>query len=352
MPATGNVHEAMSNDEIVSRALSTFRTHPWEALPESLKRGLCLFSAQSKTPLALYGGYLRDAYLGIRARDLDILACGGIPDIKALLGTPEALPFEVLNLDETKAGGLVVSIRLPAENLFYRLDFINVERFLLAQDVKPSAFLEKWATQVLLATDFSVNACALMVPTRPEETPQFALAGPEWLKDLSSGLVRHIRPPIPNREGLFLFKAVRLEGLLSGSIAPETEAVIRRMSASSPWRNLKSEGHHKHLLRMLKSKELTPLHLERLWELGILTPILPKPIPRLEVRRLCHQIFNSSALPSMGEDGKAPWVLAALVSLQPEAAQGRFRRELSRADREQLVTMQEYLCRSPRLAGA
>jgi hypothetical protein len=341
----------MSNDEIVSQELSTFRTHPWEALPESLRRGLSLLSAQSKTPLALFGGYLRDAYLGLRARDLDILACGGIPDLKAFLGTAGALPFDILNLEETIAGGLIVSIRLQPEDSFYRLDFVNVERFLLAQQIEPSAFPEEWTAQVLPATDFSVNACALMVPTRSEETPQFALAGPAWRKDLSSGLVRHIRPPIPNREGLFLFKAVRLERLLSGSIAPETERVIRRVGASSPWRSLKSAGHHKHLLRMFKSKDLTPLHLERLWELGILTPIFPKLIPRLEVRRLCEHIFNSSAFPSMGEDGKAPWILAALLSLQPDAAQRRFRSELSRADREQLVTMQECLLRNPHFAG-
>lgn len=333
-------------DNVLTHPLSIFRVNPWENLPHVLRSGLCQLSARSGARLSLYGGYLRDAFLGLRARDLDILVCGEMASLKESLEAPEReLPFDVLALEETRAGGLVVSVHLPEIGQHYRLDCINVLRFLLAQDTEPSPLHEKLVEQVLHATDFTVNACALAIPAHVDEVPNITVASPDWLKDLSSGIVRHLRPPISRREGLFLFKAVRLERLLMGTIAPFTEEVIRRLTASSAWRNLLSEGHHKHLLRMLKSQENTPQHLERLWELGILAPILPLPLPRLRVLELCELLFNSTALPSMGEEGKAPWVLAALLATQPQMAQEQFLKRLSHSERAQLVEMQSYLQR-------
>jgi putative nucleotidyltransferase with HDIG domain len=217
----------------------------------------------------LVGGYVRDLLLGLPSDDIDVAVDGPALDLARELADQTGGAFVTLD-EATESARIVWKVsgadtdRLPVVDVV-RLRAPSIDADLRLRDITINAL----ALPLAQAMQGAVNIDALLDPT----------GGLADLKD------RHIRLGSPTSladDPLRLLRLVRFAAQLDFSLAPATDAALRRHAR---WLDtVAPERVRDELLKLLETQHAAPW-LAYLDEAGLLTRILPE----LEPARACEQ---------------------------------------------------------------
>ncbi len=200
----------------------------------------------------LVGGCVRDRLIGRPIYDLDIAAAGdGMLVARRLANRFGGAYYP---LDETRATGRAILRDQEGSQLV--VDVARLRGIDLAAD--------------LADRDFTINALAANVRA-PEEI--IDLHG--GMDDLRAGIIRPVSDGSIRNDPLRALRAVRQAAELGLTLAPETEALIRRDGAAVASPEVAGERTRDELGRLL-ARPHSAGPLARMDDLGLLTTILPE----------------------------------------------------------------------------
>lgn len=245
---------------------------------------------------AIVGGAVRDAFLGRRGGDLDLV----LPADRARAFS-EALA--------ARLGTRVLSVGAPPRAVL-KVPCPGGEIDVWARDGEPEADL--------LRRDFTVNALRVSLPSTKFE------AAPGALADLAAGRLRLPRPGVLLEDPLRVLRAARFGALLGfrldRSAAPEARAAARRLAGVAPERRLAE------ILSILGAGgENAAGALERLERWGALAPLLPSVPPRTRRFGIARVRALDPAAPGAGEELSLATFLSPLGAAGAGEALGEWR---------------------------
>jgi tRNA nucleotidyltransferase/poly(A) polymerase len=199
------------------------------------------------------GGFLRDALLGRKSRDVDVAVAADPLLVGRQLADALAGHFVRLH-EEHKAARIV----LPAGEAVRSLDLLPLHLEIEAD---------------LAQRDLTINAMAVPIERLVGERGPSIIDPCGGRRDLDEGVVRMVRPEAFRADPLRLLRAVRLCAELDFALEPETAAVIAEnaslLSQTAP------ERQRDELMRILATPRAAP-GLRLADKLGLLEPILPE----------------------------------------------------------------------------
>ena len=206
--------------------------------------------AQQDMPVYLVGGSVRDPLLGRRLYDLDVAIAGdGLVLARRLANHFGGAYYP---LDEVRSTGRALLPGQGDERLM--VDIAQLRGPCLDAD--------------LADRDFTVNALAVDARAPDEIIDQHG-----GLSDLAAGLIRPVGQDAVRNDPLRALRAVRLAASLGFTLAPETQALVRRDGAGL--RDVSGERIRDELARLLANPHAAG-YLLQLDELGLLAVLLPE----------------------------------------------------------------------------
>jgi poly(A) polymerase len=216
----------------------------------SMEKQVLAWLSRQDAMVYLVGGCVRDRLLDRPVYDLDIVTdADGLALARRLADRFRGAYYP---LDQVRGTGRAVLRDREAERLV--VDVARLRGPDLAAD--------------LADRDFTVNALAANVRTPLTVVDQF-----HGLDDLEAGLIRPVSGTSIRDDPVRALRAVRLAAELGFSLAPQTEAQIRRDCRALS--RVSSERIRDELARVLALSRAAP-HLEHLGELGVLVVVLPE----------------------------------------------------------------------------
>lgn len=185
----------------------------------------------------LVGGCVRDALLGLTAKDFDLEVCGVAPDrLLALLEADFALNTVGASFGVIKLSGYNIDVALPRRES----KAAPGHRGFLVHAVPDLAPREACARR-----DFTINAILLDPLTGEINDP--------WngQRDLAAGILRHVGPAF-REDPLRVLRAMQFAARFSLSVDPETVAVCRTMRPDNLPRERLAAEWEKMLLKGVK----------------------------------------------------------------------------------------------------
>jgi tRNA nucleotidyltransferase (CCA-adding enzyme) len=205
--------------------------------------------AAGETPAYLVGGAVRDLLLGRGRADLDLVVVGDAAALAVRLGA-EVTRHERFATAKVQLGGHEVDVATARTERYARPGALP--------DVEPAASIE----DDLGRRDFSLNAMA--VPLLGEAR----LIDPHGGRaDLEAGLLRALHERSFDDDPTRALRAARYAARFGFTLAPETEALVRRTDLST----VSAERRDAELLR-LAGEESGPRGFELLAEWGLVAP--------------------------------------------------------------------------------
>ncbi|MBI4284922.1 MAG: HD domain-containing protein [Chloroflexi bacterium] len=217
----------------------------------------------------LVGGFLRDLLRGRETADVDIAVSGDAREIAAKVAVHLGGRYVLLD-DANKVGRVVLAGASTAGEPMCYLDFASL-RGTIAQD--------------LALRDFTINALALdlsrVATIASAKADRTVLRGElidpfDGQADLRRRVIRAVNDAVFKADPVRLLRAVRIAAELGFSIAPETEALVRRdsqLAATVPGERVREE-----LLRLLALPRAGH-YLISLDRLGLVTAIITEFAP-------------------------------------------------------------------------
>lgn len=319
------------DDESLRRAV-------WRPPWASVEAAVAEVATERGEAVYLVGGYLRDLLLERPARDLDLVVVGdGLAFARWLatrLGTEAELTARFLTawLRVPGAGTLDVS---TARRETYRSPgaLPEVEAATIEEDIE--------------RRDFTVNSFALGVAG---ETQPGLLSAPNARRDLEAGRLRVLHPGSFDDDPTRILRGVTLEARLGFRFQPETEALARRVAASSGFDPVSGVRLWQELEGPLGSGDAATV-LARLDELGVLAALVPELTFDTTARLRLERSVEILAEPYVetGEESE-PATVAALLAVAwklEAAARSRLAERLALPG-----VVRRPLCgRAPEIAG-
>ena len=233
---------------------------------ESLLKRVGRYLREHNIESYLVGGIVRDILLGRETADIDIGVGGDSLRIAAEIARETGGTFVPLD-EENNIGRVAVNDKDSSGSLYF--DFSTVKESI---------------EHDLSERDFTVDALAVDIGRMDPESLCLNHLLPEMVKspiidvtgglnDLHRGIIRAVGEDIFSKDAVRLLRAVRLMAELDFTIAPETEALIKRDCGLIA--GVSGERIREELLRLFAAPDSGKLAVY-LDELGLLTVIIPE----------------------------------------------------------------------------